>query len=47
MVKFCFKCGNELTLTNLNVYFCANCGKLIENNQDEEESDNKNPSYVG
>ena len=49
MVKYCYCCGNELDLTNFNVYWCSNCGKLVGNQEPEsKESDDDNErNYIG
>lgn len=46
MTKFCIRCGAELILTSWDSYYCRNCGKLPEN-QDEKESDKKEVDYAG
>lgn len=45
----CKRCGAEMNLTNYNVWYCSNCGKLPENNEDKEliYYEKEVPDYVG
>ncbi len=39
----CYICGTKLQVTNFGRKHCPNCG-ILEN---EEQSDESNPSYIG
>lgn len=46
-MKYCKRCGCKLDKTNWDVYWCNNCGKLVENQEEREEEGSKDISYVG
>jgi predicted RNA-binding Zn-ribbon protein involved in translation (DUF1610 family) len=46
MEKYCMKCGALLVETTLNKFWCRNCGKILEN-QENQEVENNEAKYIG
>jgi len=44
--KFCVKCGAKLLKTNLDAWWCPNCGKLLDNQDKPSNLEDGDIFYV-